>query len=87
MTLAVRNGQAVAENCRAVRGVVLSRQTVPIGGWAATLASELVSYAKQNAQAARPSAANRRQLSSPTGRPGAQVFMIVASSANAETWP
>ena len=38
MTLAVRNGQPVAEICRAVRGVVLSRQTVPIGEWAATLA-------------------------------------------------
>ena len=32
MTLAVRNGQPVAEICRAVRGVVLSRQTVPVGG-------------------------------------------------------
>jgi len=53
MTLAVRNGQPVAEICRAVRGVVLSRQTVPIGEWAATLASALVSYAEQNAQAAR----------------------------------
>ena len=53
MTLAVRNGQPVAEICRAVRGVVLSRQTVPIGEWAATLASELVSYAEQNAQAAQ----------------------------------
>lgn len=53
MTLAVRNGQAVAEICRAVRGVVLSRQTVPIGEWAATLASALVSYAEQNAQAAQ----------------------------------
>ena len=31
MTLAVRNGQPAAEVCRAVRGVVLSRQAVPIG--------------------------------------------------------
>ena len=53
MTLAVRNGQPVAEICRAVRGVVLSRQTVPVGEWAATLADALVSYAKQNAQAAQ----------------------------------
>jgi hypothetical protein len=53
MTLAVRNGQAVAEVCRAVRGVVLSRQTVPVGDWAATLASALVRYAEQNAQAAQ----------------------------------
>jgi hypothetical protein len=36
-----------------VRGVVLSRQTVPIGEWAAALASALVAYAGQNAQAAQ----------------------------------
>jgi hypothetical protein len=53
MTLAVRNGQPSAEICRAVRGVVLSRQTVPIGEWAAALASALVAYAGQNAQAAQ----------------------------------
>jgi hypothetical protein len=53
MTLAVRNGQPAAEICRAVRGVVLSRQTVPIGEWAAALASALVSFAEQNAQAAQ----------------------------------
>ena len=53
MTLDVHNGQPVAEICRAVRGVVLSRQTVPIGEWAATLAGALVSYAEQNAQAAQ----------------------------------
>jgi len=43
----------VAEICRAVRGVVLSRQTVPIHEWAAALASALVAYAEQNAQAAQ----------------------------------
>ncbi len=53
MTLGVRNGQPVAEICRAVRGVVLSRQTVPIQEWAATLAGALVSYAEQNAQTAQ----------------------------------
>ena len=53
MTLLVKNGKAVAEICRAVRGVVLSRQTVPIGEWAAALASALVGYAQQNAQAAQ----------------------------------
>jgi len=52
MTLAVRNGRPAAEVCRAVRGVVLSRQEVPIGEWAATLAGALMSYAEQNAQAA-----------------------------------
>src|SRR6201985_1096010 len=51
-TRAVRNGQPVAEVCRAVRGVVLSRQTVPVGDWAATLAPPLVGYAEENAQAA-----------------------------------
>jgi hypothetical protein len=53
MTLAVRHGQPVTEVCRAVRGVVLSRQTVPIAEWAATLANALVAYAEQNAQAAQ----------------------------------
>src|SRR6266487_1236126 len=65
MTLAVRNGQPVAEVCRAVRGVVLSRQTVPIGDWAATLAGALVSYAEQNAQAAQ---ALRRLVAGGLGR-------------------
>jgi hypothetical protein len=52
MTLSVRNGRPVAEICRAVRGVVLSRQTVPMGDWTAALASALVTHAEQNAQAA-----------------------------------
>jgi hypothetical protein len=43
----------VAEICRAVRGVVLSRQTVPVHQWAAALASGLVAFAEQNAQAAQ----------------------------------
>ena len=45
--------QGGGRDCRAVRGVVLSRQTVPVGEWAATLASALVGYAEQNAQAAQ----------------------------------
>jgi hypothetical protein len=53
MTLSVRDGKTQAEICRAVRGVVLSRQTVPVHEWAAALASALVSYAEQNAQAAQ----------------------------------
>jgi hypothetical protein len=52
MSLAVRSGQPVAEVCREVRGVVLSRQPVQIQDWAAELARALVSYAEQNAQAA-----------------------------------
>jgi hypothetical protein len=53
MTLSVRNGRAVAEVCRAVRGVVLSRQTIPIHEWAAALAAALIGFAEQNAQAAQ----------------------------------
>ena len=52
MTLAVKNGRPVAEICREVRGVVLSRTPVPVQQWAAALASALVSHAESNAQAA-----------------------------------
>ena len=52
MTLAVRGGQPTAEICREVRGVVLSRQTVPIHEWASALASALVDHAEGNAAAA-----------------------------------
>ena len=53
LTLAVRRGQPVAEICREVRGVVLSRRQVQVTEWAAELAKALVAYADQNAQAAR----------------------------------
>ena len=52
LTLAVRRGQPVAEVCREVRGVVLSRRPVQVTEWAAELAKALVAYADQNAQAA-----------------------------------
>ena len=52
MTLAVRNGKPVAEICREVRGVVLSRQNVPLQQWAGALAGALVVHAESNAQAA-----------------------------------
>jgi hypothetical protein len=52
MTLAVRNGKPTAEICREVRGVVLSRDTVPLQQWAGALASALVVHAESNAQAA-----------------------------------
>jgi hypothetical protein len=52
MTLAVKNGRPVAEICREVRGVVLSRQSVPIQQWASALASALIDHAESNAQAA-----------------------------------
>ena len=53
MTLAVKNGQPVAEICREVRGVVLSRENVPFQQWASALASALVEHAESNAQAAQ----------------------------------
>lgn len=53
MTLAVRGGRPTAEVCREVRGVVLSRETVPLQDWAARLASALVAHAESNAQAAQ----------------------------------
>ncbi len=52
MTLSVRGGRPVAEVCREVRGVVLSRDDMPLQEWAARLASELVRHAEDNAQAA-----------------------------------
>jgi hypothetical protein len=52
MTLAVKNGRPIAEICRQVRGVVLSRQTVPVQQWAEALANALVVHAENNAQAA-----------------------------------
>jgi hypothetical protein len=48
----VKNGQTAAEICREVRGVVLSRQAVPLQQWAAALAGALVAHAESNAQAA-----------------------------------
>jgi hypothetical protein len=53
MTLGVERGVPVAEICREVRGIVLSRQPVPLDRWAAELARALVSHAEQNAAAAQ----------------------------------
>jgi len=52
MTLGTHRGAPVAEICHEVRGIVLSRNTVPIAEWAAELARGLVAHAEQNAQAA-----------------------------------
>jgi len=52
LTLGLTGGAPVAEVCREVRGVVLSRQRVPVGQWAAELAKALVSHAEQNAATA-----------------------------------
>ena len=41
-----------AEICKEVRGVVLSRQSVPLHQWASALASALVDHAEGNAAAA-----------------------------------
>jgi hypothetical protein len=53
MTLGIKNGQPAAEICREVRGVVLSRESVPLHQWAETLANALVTHAANNAQAAQ----------------------------------
>ena len=52
MTLRLTGGAPAAEICREVRGVVLSRQPVQVGQWAAELAKALVSHAEQNAHTA-----------------------------------
>jgi len=52
LTLRLTGGAPVAEICREVRGVVLSRTEVPVGQWAAELAKALVSHAAQNAETA-----------------------------------
>ena len=53
MTLGLQLGAPVAEVCSEVRGVVLSRQQVPMGVWTEELAKALVAHAEQNAEAAR----------------------------------
>lgn len=52
MTLALTRGAPTAEICKVVRDIVLSRQPVPVGQWAAELARALVDYAEQNAATA-----------------------------------
>ena len=52
MTLGISRGQPAAEICREVRGVVLSRQPVPLNEWTAALASALFTHAERNAVAA-----------------------------------
>ena len=52
MTLGTHRGAPVAEVCHEVRGIVLSRTSVPIAEWAAELARGLVAHAEQNAAAA-----------------------------------
>jgi hypothetical protein len=52
LTLGIQRGMPVAEVCREVRGIVLSRQQVPVDQWAAELARALVGHAEQNAATA-----------------------------------
>lgn len=53
LTLGMSRGAPAAEICKEVRGVVLSRQQVPIDKWAAELAKALVGHAEQNAATAQ----------------------------------
>lgn len=53
LTLVNQRGRLVAEICKEVRGVVLSRRPAPVEEWLAELARGLVAYAGQNAQAAQ----------------------------------
>ena len=50
--MSIQRGLPVAEICREVRGIVLSRQTVPVDQWAAELARALLGHAEQNAATA-----------------------------------
>jgi hypothetical protein len=52
LTLRLTGGAPIAEVCREVRGVVLSRNQVQVGQWAAELAKALVGHAEQNAATA-----------------------------------
>jgi hypothetical protein len=53
LTLVNQRGRVVAEICKEVRGVVLSRRPAAVDEWLAELARGLVAYADQNAQAAQ----------------------------------
>jgi hypothetical protein len=52
MTLGMERGAPVAEICHEVRGIVLSRNIVPISVWVSELAKGLLEHAEQNAAAA-----------------------------------
>jgi hypothetical protein len=53
LTLGSQHGRLVAEICKEVRGVVLSRRPAPVDEWLAELTRGLLAYADQNAQAAQ----------------------------------
>lgn len=52
LAMGMQAGRPSAEICREVRGVVLSRQPVPVQQWVDELARALVTHAEQNATAA-----------------------------------
>jgi hypothetical protein len=52
MSLGVVRGAPAAEICREVRGVVLSRQPVPVSQWISALAAALMQHAQDNAATA-----------------------------------
>jgi hypothetical protein len=62
MSLGRTRGAPAAEICREVRGVVLSRQPVPVSQWVSELAKALVKHAAQNAETAE---ALRRLVAGP----------------------
>jgi hypothetical protein len=66
MSLGLQRGAPAAEICREVRGVVLSRQPVPVGQWIAELARALMEQADQNAATAQ---ALRRLVAGADGPP------------------
>lgn len=53
LSLGMHRGAPAAEVCREVRGIVLSRQPVPVGQWVSELARALMTHAEQNAAAAQ----------------------------------
>jgi hypothetical protein len=53
LTLVNQQGRLVAEICKEVRGVVLSRRPAPVDEWLNELSRALVAYADQNARAAQ----------------------------------
>jgi hypothetical protein len=53
LTLGLSRGAPTAEICSEVRGIVLSRQPVPVGQWVSELAKALVKHSAQNAETAQ----------------------------------
>ncbi len=80
MTLAVKNGQPAAEICREVRGVVLSRENVPLQQWASALAHCCIGTDCRDSTTPRTS----RQISA-TGRPFFTASVMTWSPSRTST--